>query len=69
MFKRHIHKWIEIKRRFTPPITNISTMEGFDRDQIHRVLFGLTTVESKCVHCGQLNFEIVIGDQTSGNDL
>lgn len=63
------HKWIEITRRFTPPVARINNVKVNSSKYIEiaeRSLYGYTTIEQRCEICESLKFTVAKGNQIDG---
>lgn len=59
----HLHKWQEVYRGFNPPRHSVD-IEGAGEEFVRKLSSGFTTIELKCVKCGNLKHIEVIGNVT-----
>jgi len=59
----HVHKWVEVRRVFTPPPLSGFEAKGLNSRELAQSLYGFTTIELRCEKCGDLKHIVVIGDQ------
>jgi hypothetical protein len=65
MFNRCKHQWEEVGRRATPRLTKFNS-EGVYPSDIERLAFGITVIELRCEHCGDIRSRELKGDHTHG---
>lgn len=63
----HVHKWIETRRAYIPPIKDFK-MQSVDKETFLWMVFGLTTIELRCARCGVLKIIQFHGTTTGGTN-
>lgn len=56
----HLHRWEEVDRNYQP--SDVSRAKYVPDEYLNRVLFGMTTVELRCVRCGLVRAVRYAGD-------
>jgi len=64
--RRCQHSWIEARRAFTPSrLTGEFEAEQLKPEDFERLIFGVTTVELRCVNCGDVKGVTLLGQVES----
>lgn len=61
----HRHRWVEVARRFVPPVTSGFEVNRISVAQLDRMLHGFTVVELRCEECGDVAERHLAGDATA----
>ena len=56
-------KWVEVRRVFSPPNTNMK-VSGLYAGDLERIVYGVTSIELRNSKNGDIKFIEQIGDQT-----
>lgn len=57
----HKHEWKEFKRVFVPPI-RLGELQGVGEEVLKQILFGITSIELRCIKCGDISSKVILGD-------
>lgn len=63
----HSHDWFEVKRVYCPPKTGAEG-SGLSEELAKGILWGLTSIELRCMYCNDVENRILVGDHRQKGD-